>query len=63
MSKKSKKKVVDYYGSDTDFTDFKAVSAQDCTGLIPANPTSDYSLESYKQTYDYAAKFKDTNKA
>ena len=59
MSKKNKRSKRDYYGQQADFTDFKAVSNQDCTGLIPANPQSDAAVESYKQTYDYVAEIKE----
>lgn len=35
--------------------DVRAVSATDCTGLIPALPVSDSELESYAQVYHYPA--------
>lgn len=59
MEKKNKKAKKDFYKNQVDFTDFKAVSAQDCTGLIPGNPQFDASVESYKQTYDYVAGIKE----
>lgn len=59
MGKKNKKNKRDYYSQQADFTDFKAVSSQDCTGLIPGNPQFDASVESYKQTYDYVAGIKE----
>lgn len=31
----------------------RAASTTDCTGLIPAAPTSDYELESYEDLYYY----------
>ena len=58
MGKKNKRTKKDYYNQQADFADFKAVSNQDCTGLIPANPENEYSVESYKQTYDYVAQIK-----
>lgn len=38
-----------------DCADIRAASATDCTGLIPALPTSDSELESYAQVYHYPA--------
>lgn len=44
----------DPYGfDDPDYLDIKAVSATDCTGLIPALPQSDSELASYAQVYHY----------
>lgn len=47
----------DPYGCDgpDDYLDFKACSATDCTGLIPALPQSDSELESYAEVYHYPA--------
>ncbi len=59
MGKKHKRAKKDFYNQQADFTDFKAVSAQDCTGLIPGNPQFDSSVESYKQTYDYTVTIKE----
>ncbi len=50
-----KKKRKDFYNQTPDFDDFKAVSSQDCTGLVPASPKSRADKESYKETYDYGA--------
>jgi len=61
MSKNKKNNKKNFYNSEIDFTDFNAVSSQDCTGLIPANPQSEESLKSYMQTYDYRAKIKKNN--
>ncbi len=56
MKKKNKKDwVKKYYKETPDFDDFKAVSFQDCTGLIPSAPQNKADKESYKQTYDYGA--------
>ncbi len=60
MSKK-KNSNEDYYNCQADLTDFKAVSNQDCTGLIPARPRDDASAESYKQTYDYTVTLKENH--
>lgn len=44
----------DPYGfDDPGYLDIKAVSATDCTGLIPALPQSDSELASYAQVYHY----------
>ena len=40
---------------ETGMLSMKACSATDCTGLIPALPTSDAELESYAQVYHYPA--------
>ncbi|MGN0158445.1 MAG: hypothetical protein ACI39W_04760 [Brotaphodocola sp.] len=45
----------DPYGHDPKGLDIRAVSATDCTGLIPALPASDSELESYAQVYHYPA--------
>ncbi len=59
MDKKEFKKEKDtqkYYDTEPNFRDFRAVSNQDCTGLIPANPQDNEQLDSYMETYDYRAK-------
>ncbi len=42
----------------SDFTDevdlLYAISASDCTGLIPSMPHYEDEMESYKQVYDFA---------
>ncbi len=42
----------------SDFTDeidtLYAISASDCTGLIPSMPRSDEEVESYKQMYEFS---------
>ncbi len=44
----------DPYGCDTpDRLDIQAISAMECTGLIPALPQADSELESYAQLYHY----------
>lgn len=58
-AKNNKEWVKKYYKETPDFDDFKAVSSQDCTGLVPSAPQSKADKESYKQTYDYGALAKD----
>lgn len=43
------------WGCPDDCADIRAASATDCTGLIPALPTSDSELESYSQVFHYPA--------
>lgn len=44
----------DPYGCDPpDHLDIRACSSQDCTGLIPALPSTEAELESYAQMYHY----------
>lgn len=43
----------DPFGHDPEGLDIRAVSACDCTGLIPSLPVSDSELESYAQIYHY----------
>ncbi|MDP4119039.1 MAG: hypothetical protein Q8873_07610 [Bacillota bacterium] len=58
MDKYKKKKKTsgtdpNYYDMAGDLTDFKSVSSQDSTGLIPSKPEDNAELESYEDTYDY----------
>ncbi|MBQ3053466.1 MAG: hypothetical protein IJC89_00995 [Clostridia bacterium] len=59
MSETNKKDNEKYYKSECDFSDFKAVSSQDCTGLIPSGPVNDAEIKSYEETYDYRAQIHD----
>ncbi len=48
LSSKENEKIID----DFDYLS-NAASTQDCTGLIPALPTSEAELESYNDVYQY----------
>lgn len=56
MKKEPKPMKNDPYGcDDPGALEIKACSAQDCTGLIPALPQSEYELEAYAQMYHIPA--------